>query len=164
MKLLFCTKAQWLQIIFIVAFEFFNFAFSSIFVQLKLTYLVTLRFSKTRQNWPFWWTFVYSKCKYSTLRSQWWMRLLLIFKHRAKKAFLGAFFEYSNTFVELDSGYILKILYYIANTLSTYSNTVSGRIVQFYYKPFCKEVKYSRNTGSLLTSLLRTHYSENTSM
>ena len=31
--------------------------------------------------WHFWWTFVHSKCKLSSLRSQYWMRLFLWFSN-----------------------------------------------------------------------------------
>ena len=45
----------------------------------------SFRFSKTRQNWTifgtFQWTFVHSKCKRSSLRSQYWMRLFLWFSN-----------------------------------------------------------------------------------
>ena len=56
-------------------FQFWH--FSSIFVILKLSYLVTLSDSKF---WHFWWTFVHSRWKLSSLRSQFWMRLLCGFQ------------------------------------------------------------------------------------
>ena len=64
-------------------------AFSSIFVQLKVTCLVTLFDRKLQvfKNSPvidhFWSIFVHSKCKRSSLHSQCWMRFFsVIFKHR----------------------------------------------------------------------------------
>ena len=48
---------------------------------------------KTTENvsfefWHFWWTYVYSKCKLCSLRSQCWMRLFpVIFKHCDDDAF-----------------------------------------------------------------------------
>ena len=72
-----------------VAFEFWH--FPPIFVLLKLTYLATLfdrklQVLKNSLEWTifgiFKLTFVHSKCKRSSLRSQFWMRLFfVIFKH-----------------------------------------------------------------------------------
>ena len=70
--------------------NFWILAFLPIFVLLKVTCLVTLLrsasfiFSKTRQMdhfWHFLFTFVHSKCKRSSLRSQCWMRLFLWFSN-----------------------------------------------------------------------------------
>ena len=64
-------------------FEFWH--FPPIFVLLKLTCLVTLfdsgfqKLAKMDHFWHFWLTFVHSKCKRSSLRSQCWMPLFLWF-------------------------------------------------------------------------------------
>ena len=46
---------------------------------------VSFRFFKNSLKWSifwhFWWTFVHSKCKLSSLRSQYWMRLFLWFSN-----------------------------------------------------------------------------------
>ena len=57
--------------------------FSSFFVRSKVTSLVTLfdrKFHVFKMN-HFWWTFVHSQCKRSSLRSQCWMRLILWFSN-----------------------------------------------------------------------------------
>ena len=78
-------NSQCLKIYKNVSFRIFNFG---IFLSdlLKLSCLVTqaLGFRKiAKKFWHFWWTFVHSKCKRSSLRSQCWRRLFLWFyKHR----------------------------------------------------------------------------------
>ena len=73
-------------------FQFWH--FPPIFVFLKLTCLVTLidRKLKVFKNSPKWtifgifeWTFVHSKCKRSSLRSQCWMRLFLWFSNTVQR-------------------------------------------------------------------------------
>ena len=65
-------------------------AFSTNFVLLKLTCLVTLfdRQLQVFKNSPKWtifnWTFVHSKCKRSWLRSHYWMRLFLWFSNTVR--------------------------------------------------------------------------------
>ena len=65
--------------------------FPTIFVLLKLTCLITLfdrklQVFKDSPNWTIFWhfslTFVHSKCKLSSLRSQCWMRLFLWFSNK----------------------------------------------------------------------------------
>ena len=66
-------------------FQFWH--FSSIFVLLKLTCLVTLfdrklqLFKNSLKLINLSWTFVHSKCKLNSLRSQYWMRLFLWFSN-----------------------------------------------------------------------------------
>ena len=76
---------KWLN----VAFEFWH--FSPFLVLWKVIYMVTLfdhklqifkNPSKLTIFWPFKSTFVHSKCKHSSLRSQCWMRLFLWFSTR----------------------------------------------------------------------------------
>ena len=81
-------NTQCLKITWNIAFEFWH--FPSIFCLLKMTCLVKLfdrklkffqQFAKMNHFWHFWLTFVHSKCKRSSLRSQCWMRLFLWFSN-----------------------------------------------------------------------------------
>ena len=65
-----------------------NVAFSTIFCPIKSDLSSNTvwpqvsgfqKLAKIDHFWHFWWTFVHSKCKRSSLRSQFWMRLFLYF-------------------------------------------------------------------------------------
>ena len=80
-----CTHTQCLKIKPNVAFEFLNFGIFNQFLTCLVTLFDRNLFARQIEHfWPFYWTFVHSKCKRSSLRSQCWMILFsVIFKHRA---------------------------------------------------------------------------------
>ena len=85
----FWKRNEWWQFSTVSSYHDF-WHFPPIFVLLKLTCLVTLfdrklqvfkKLAKMDHFWHFFLTFVHSKCKRSSLRSQCWMRLFLWFSN-----------------------------------------------------------------------------------
>ena len=66
--------------------------------------------------WPFWWTFVHSKCKCTSLRSQCWMRLFLWFSPPCFRAFIASPLRLSDHFSSF-SGLPLPIIAAATHTI-----------------------------------------------
>ena len=137
-----------------VAFEVWH--FPPIFVLLKLTCLVTLFYHKlqvfqTRQNGPFLpflMTFVHSKCKRSSLRTQRWMRPFLWFLH-------NLFFKVVKVM------YILPYKSVYVNLFKFNANLLSNKVkvkntCDFFHFPY--EMSLNNNTRQKQSQVSSTYY------
>ena len=78
------TMAQCLKITQNVSFDLFNFCRINIDLSGNTVWLQTSGFQKVAKMdhyWHFWWTFIHSKYKRSSLHSQYWMRLFWRFSN-----------------------------------------------------------------------------------